>query len=159
MRAEELSHVCLPSVDLDGILHQTIHDGIGVGISTEQSVPFLQWMLGAKKCGVLPVAPFHQIKQEIRLAGTNGAGCPFINNEKMILAETVQESRATAGCLGPGTRTPENALGLAEEVQQLRAENKRLGREIKRLREENEFLEEASAFFAASRQKSKRASE
>ena len=38
--------------------------------------------------------------------------------------------------LGPGTRTPENALGLAEEVQQLRAENKRLGREIKRLREE-----------------------
>ena len=55
--------------------------------------------------------------------------------------------------LGAGTRTPENALGLAEEVQQLRAENKKLGKEIKRLREE------ASAFFAASRQKSRRANE
>ena len=73
MRAEELSHVCLPSVDLDGILHQTIHDGIGVGISSKQSVPFLQGMLGAKKCGVLPVAPLHQVKQEMRLVWMNGA--------------------------------------------------------------------------------------
>lgn len=104
MRAEELSHVCLPSVDLDGILHQTIHDGIGVGISTEQNVPFLQGMLGAKKRGALPVAPLHQVKQEMRLVGTDGAGCPFINDEKMVLAETVQESRATAGCLGSHCR-------------------------------------------------------
>lgn len=58
--------------------------------------------------------------------------------------------------LGPGSRTPENAMSLAEEIQQLRMANKKLEKENRRLKEENEFLEEASAFFAASRQKSKR---
>ena len=56
--------------------------------------------------------------------------------------------------LGPGMQTPETAMSLAEEVQKLRAENKEQAKEIKRLREENEFLEEASAFFAANRRKS-----
>ena len=56
--------------------------------------------------------------------------------------------------LGPGMQTPETAMSLAEEVQRLRAENKEQAKEIKRLKEENEFLEEASAFFAASRRKS-----
>jgi transposase len=56
--------------------------------------------------------------------------------------------------LGPGMQTPETAMSLAEEVQKLRAETKEQAKEIKRLREENEFLEEASAFFAASRRKS-----
>ena len=45
-------------------------------------------------------------------------------------------------------------MSLAEEVQKLRAENKEQAKKIKRLEEENEFLEEASAFFAASRRKS-----
>lgn len=53
--------------------------------------------------------------------------------------------------LGPGMQTPETAMSLAEEVQKLRAENKEQAKEIRRLKEENEFLEEASAFFAASR--------
>ena len=56
--------------------------------------------------------------------------------------------------LGPGMQTPETAMSLAEEVQKLRAENKEQAKEIRRLKEENEFLEEASAFFAASRRRS-----
>ena len=59
--------------------------------------------------------------------------------------------------LGVGTRTPENAMSLAQECQELRARNKMLEKENRRLKEENEFLEEASAFFAASRQKSGKA--
>ena len=39
-------------------------------------------------------------------------------------------------------------------VEKLRKENKEQAKEIKRLTEMNEFLEEASAFFAARRQKS-----
>ena len=58
--------------------------------------------------------------------------------------------------LGPGMHTPETAMTLAEEVQKLRKENHEQAKEIKRLKEENEFLEEASAFFAASRRKSAR---
>ena len=45
-------------------------------------------------------------------------------------------------------------LNLAEENAQLRKQLKEQEKEIKRLNELNEFLEEASAFFAASRRKS-----
>ena len=59
------------------------------------------------------------------------------------------------GALETGeARTPAEALSLAEEIQKLRLENKEQAKEIKRLTELNEFLEEASAFFAARRQKS-----
>ena len=55
---------------------------------------------------------------------------------------------------GSGTRTPQDALNLA---QQLQAANKRI-RELEKanreLEELNEFLEEATVFFAASRRKS-----
>ena len=50
--------------------------------------------------------------------------------------------------------TPENALSLNEELVELRKRVKEQEKEIRRLKEENEFLEEASAFFAASRRKS-----
>ena len=57
---------------------------------------------------------------------------------------------------GPGTRTPESAMGLAEELSALRKQVKTLERENRQLKEENEFLAEASAFFAASRRRSAR---
>jgi transposase len=50
--------------------------------------------------------------------------------------------------------TPTNALTLNEEIIQLKKRLKEQDKEIRRLKEENEFLEEASAFFAASRRKS-----
>lgn len=56
--------------------------------------------------------------------------------------------------LGPGTQTPASAISLTEELILLRKQVKDQNKEIKRLKEENEFLEEASAFFAASRLKS-----
>lgn len=49
--------------------------------------------------------------------------------------------------------TPNNALSLNDELIELRKRVKQQDKEIRRLKEENEFLEEASAFFAASRQK------
>ena len=52
------------------------------------------------------------------------------------------------------SKGPAEALSLAEEIQKLRKENKEQAKEIKRLTELNDFLEEASAFFAARRQKS-----
>ena len=56
--------------------------------------------------------------------------------------------------VGSGSHTPETALNLAEELALLRRQVKEQEKEIRRLKEENEFLEEASAFFAASRRKS-----
>ena len=56
--------------------------------------------------------------------------------------------------LGLGSRSPSSAMSLAEEVTMLRKQIKEQDKEIRRLKEENEFLEEASAFFAASRRKS-----
>lgn len=56
--------------------------------------------------------------------------------------------------LGAGSRTPETSMSLAEEVKILRQQVKQQEKEIRRLNELNEFLEEASAFFAASRRRS-----
>lgn len=56
--------------------------------------------------------------------------------------------------IGFGERRPEESLNIAEENQQLKKQLKAMEKEIKRLNELNEFLEEASAFFAASRRKS-----
>jgi transposase len=54
---------------------------------------------------------------------------------------------------GSGSQTPGTAMTQAMEIRQLKAANKALEKDIARLKTENEFLEEASAFFAASRQK------
>ena len=56
--------------------------------------------------------------------------------------------------LGEGMHTPKSAMTLNEELIQLRQQVKVQEKEIRRLKKENDFLEEASAFFAASRLKS-----
>lgn len=61
--------------------------------------------------------------------------------------------------IGDGSRTPQSAMSLAEELNSLRKQVKAQEKEIRRLKEINEFLEDASAFFAASRQKSTRISD
>lgn len=60
------------------------------------------------------------------------------------------------GRLDCGAREPGSALTLSEEITMLRKQVRAQEKEIKRLKETNEFLEEASAFFAASRRKSTR---
>ena len=54
--------------------------------------------------------------------------------------------------LGAGSQTPQSAMTLNEELLKLR-------RQVKELEKENDFLEEASAFFAASRLKSAKTKE
>lgn len=61
--------------------------------------------------------------------------------------------------IGPGNKTPQEALTLSEELASLRKQIKEQEKEIRRLKRENEFLEEASAFFAASRLKSAKTKE
>ena len=61
--------------------------------------------------------------------------------------------------IGEGSHTPQSAMSLAEELAILRKRVKDQDKEIRRLKEENDFLEEASAFFAASRRKSARTNE
>ena len=56
--------------------------------------------------------------------------------------------------IGDGPHTPSSAMSLAEEITMLRKQVSDQDKEIRRLKKENEFLEEASAFFAASRRKS-----
>lgn len=61
--------------------------------------------------------------------------------------------------IGLGAHKPETALTLNEEIIELQKKNKALEKEISRIKKENAFLEEASAFFAASRQRSQRTPE
>lgn len=55
--------------------------------------------------------------------------------------------------LGAGSQTPQSAMTLNEELIRLRQQVKEQEKEIRRLKKENGFLEEAGAFFAASRLK------
>lgn len=66
----------------------------------------------------------------------------------------VRKARLGEIDIGTGKRSPEDTLNIAQENQQLKKEIKAMEKEIKRLNEMNEFLKDAAAFFAASRQKS-----
>ena len=57
---------------------------------------------------------------------------------------------------GPGSHTPDSAMSLAEGMTELRKQVKELEKANRRLKEEKEILEEACAFFAASRRRSAR---
>ena len=65
--------------------------------------------------------------------------------------KAVREGRLDAGA---GMRRPQESMALAEEVAALRKQMREQEKELRRLKEEKEILEEACAFFAASRRKS-----
>lgn len=71
----------------------------------------------------------------------------------------LKSAREGSLAIGEGSHTPVSAMSLAEELATLRKRVKEQDKEIRRLKDENEFLEEASAFFAASRRKSARTKE
>ena len=66
----------------------------------------------------------------------------------------IQKVKTAELDIGCGERSPEEALSIAKENQQLKKRIKALEKENRRLSEMNEFLEDAAAFFAACRQKS-----
>ena len=95
-------------------------------------------------------------KQAIKLAKEvgNTAAANELGVPKGTFGTWMRKSRSGEIDIGSGTREPEESLNLA---QQLQAANKRIKEQEKKIRELeelNEFLEEASAFFAASRRKS-----
>ena len=94
-------------------------------------------------------------KQAILLAKEIGnAAAKELGIPKGTISTWVHKAKAGEIDTGSGTRRPEESMNLA---QQLQAANKRIKEQEKRIRELeqlNEFLEEASAFFAASRRKS-----
>ena len=95
-------------------------------------------------------------KQAIKLAKEIGskAAADELGIPKGTLGTWLHKARQGEIDTGSGTRTPEESMNIA---QQLQAANKKIRAQEKRIRELeelNEFLEEASAFFAASRQKS-----
>ena len=74
-------------------------------------------------------------------------------------AKTLGSAKTAELDIGCGERSPEEALSIAKENQQLKKRIKALEKENRRLSEMNEFLEDAAAFFAASRQKSGKSSD
>ena len=93
-------------------------------------------------------------EEAIKLAEEKG--CKNASIELGISYHTLYDwiKQARKGNLHLENRSNSNVSKLEEELQQLRKANKELSKQVKQLEEENEFLAEATAFFAASRQKS-----
>lgn len=93
-------------------------------------------------------------EEAIKLAEEKG--CKNASIELGISYHTLYDwiKQARKGNLHLEKRSNSNVSKLEEELQQLRKVNKELSKQVKQLEEENEFLAEATAFFAASRQKS-----
>ena len=71
----------------------------------------------------------------------------------------VRANRLGSLDLGAASQTPQSAMTLNEELLRLRQQVKEQQKEIRRLKKEKGFLEEASAFFAASRPRSAKTKE
>ena len=95
-------------------------------------------------------------KQAIKLAieiGNKGA-CEELGIPKGTLSTWIGKARTGEIDMGAGTRSPGEALSIAQQLQAANKRIKELEKANRKLEELNEFLEEASAFFAASRRKS-----
>lgn len=95
-------------------------------------------------------------KQAILLAKEigNAAAATELGIPKGTLGTWVHKAKAGEIDTGSGTRTPEESMNLARQLQAANKRIKELEKKNRELERLNEFLEEASAFFAASRRKS-----
>ena len=95
-------------------------------------------------------------KQAILLAKEigNAAAATELGIPKGTLGTWVHKAKAGEIDTGSGTRTPEESMNLAGQLQAANKRIKELEKKNRELERLNEFLEEASAFFAASRRKS-----
>ncbi len=94
-------------------------------------------------------------KEAVKLAKEVGAkqASSELGVPKGTLYGWIEKEKKGEIDLGAGGRTPSNALSLAEEIKLLREKNKEYEKEIARINKINTFLEEATRFFASSRQK------
>ena len=95
-------------------------------------------------------------KQAIKLAKEvgNKAAADELGIPKGTIGTWMKKARSGEIDTGAGTRTPAESLNIAQQLQAANKRIRELEKENKEIRELNEFLEEASAFFAASRRKS-----
>lgn len=95
-------------------------------------------------------------KQAIKLAKEigNKAAANELEIPKGTLGTWLRKARSGEIDTGSGTRSPEDSLNIAQQLQAANKRIKELEKKNCELEELNEFLEEASAFFAASRRKS-----
>lgn len=112
---------------------------------------------------------YEDVKEERIRRGIQSAGGQVSQKAKAAAEELqipvntlygwIQKVKTAELDIGCGERSPEEALSIAKENQQLKKRIKALEKENRRLSEMNEFLEDAAAFFAASRQKSGKSSD
>ena len=95
-------------------------------------------------------------KQAVKLAKEigNKAAAAELGIPKGTLGSWCRKARNGEIDTGVGTRTPEESLNIAQQLQAANKKIKEQEKKIRELEELNEFLEEASAFFAARRRKS-----
>ena len=84
----------------------------------------------------------------------NAAAAKELGIPKGTLGTWIHKAKAGGIDTGSGTRTTEESMNLAQQLQAANKRIKELEKKNRELEKLNEFLEEASAFFASSRRKS-----
>lgn len=83
----------------------------------------------------------------------NGQASVELGVPPSTLSHWVRDAQVGRIDTGAGSQTPGGALTQAAEIQKLRVELKAQAKKIRELEKINAVLEEAAAFFAASRQR------
>lgn len=97
--------------------------------------------------------------QAVKFAKNLGSAKAAAEELQIPVNTWIQKVKTAELDIGCGEYSTEEALSIAKENQQLKKRIKALEKENRRLIEMNEFLEDAAAFFAASRQKSGKSSD
>lgn len=97
-----LAHVGLPGPHPDAVVHDPVHDRVGVHPAAEPGVPVLLAVLGAEDRGRAAVAQPHQLEQERDHPVVRPVQQPLAQDQERVLGERAHQLRHALGPLPRG---------------------------------------------------------
>ncbi len=94
------AHVPVAGFYPGGVVHDPVHDGVGVGAATEPLVPVLLGVLGGEQGAAGVVAAFHELEQERAEALLGRVEQPSVEREDRVRAVSFEQFRASLGLVG-----------------------------------------------------------
>lgn len=96
---------CVPHIPFavfypDGVVHDPVHDGVGVDAASESLVPVLLGVLGGEQGAAGVVAAFHELEQKGAEAFLGQVEQPFVEREGRVAAVSSEQFGSALGFVG-----------------------------------------------------------